>query len=84
MADISRRGFIGGAMAAFFVSGCRTGGWLAGRPSLRFGVVSDIHVTTPKSCAMFKKALRYFKSRDVDAVLLSGDITDWGIRSSLE
>ena len=84
MADISRRGFIGGAMAAFFVSGCKTGGWLAGRPSLRFGVVSDLHVTTPESCAMFDKALRYFKSRGVDAVLVSGDLTDWGLKSSLE
>ena len=27
--DMSRRGFLGGA-AAFFVAGCRTGGWLAG------------------------------------------------------
>ena len=84
MTDISRRGFIGGAMAAFFVSGCKTGGWLAGRPSLRFGVVSDLHVTTPESCAMFGKALRYFKSRGVDAVLVSGDLTDWGLKSSLE
>ena len=83
MTDISRRGFIGGAMAAFFVSGCKTGGWLVGRPSLRFGVVSDLHVTTPESCAMFDKALRYFKSRGVDAVLVSGDLTDWGIRTSL-
>ena len=84
MADISRRGFLGGAMAAFFVAGCKTGGWLAGRPSLRFGVVSDIHVTTPESCAMFEKALRYFKSRGVDAVMVSGDLADWGIKSSLE
>ena len=49
--ESSRRGFIGGA-AAFFVAGCKTGGWLVGKPRLRFGVVSDIHVTTQASCAM--------------------------------
>ena len=83
---VSRRTFLtcAGGAAAFFVTGCKTGGWLAGVPSLRFGVVSDIHVTTPESCAMFEKALRYFKKRNVDAVLVSGDLTDWGIRSSLE
>ena len=37
--EFSRRGFIGGA-AAFLVAGCKTGGWLAGTPRLRFGVVS--------------------------------------------
>lgn len=83
---VSRRAFLafGGGAAAFFVAGCKTGGWLSGAPALRFGVVSDIHVTTPESCAMFAKALRYFKSRNVDAVLECGDLTDWGIRSSLE
>ena len=54
-ADISRRGFLCGA-AAFFVAGCKTGGWLADVPRLRFGVVSDTHVTTPESCAMAEKA----------------------------
>ena len=79
----SRRGFIGGA-AAFFVAGCKSGGWLAGTPRLRFGVVSDIHLTTPKSCAMTEKAFRIFKSRGADAVVIPGDLTDWGIRSSFE
>jgi len=82
-ADISRRGFLGGA-AAFFVAGCKTGGWLAGAPRLRFGVVSDTHVTTPESCAMAEKAFRYFRSRGADAVMVSGDITDWGLRSGFE
>ncbi len=81
--EFSRRGFIGGA-AAFFVAGCRTGGWLAGRPRLRFGVVSDIHLTTPASCAMTEKAFRLFRARGADAVVVPGDLTDWGIRSGLE
>ena len=67
--EFSRRGFIGGA-AAFFVAGCRSGGWLAGTPRLRFGVVSDIHLTTPASCAMTERAFRYFRARGADAVMM--------------
>ena len=81
--ESSRRGFIGGA-AAFFVVGCKTGGWLAGRPRLRFGVVSDIHVTTQASCAMTERAFRYFKSRGADAVMIPGDLTDWGLKSGFK
>ena len=64
------------------LSGCRSFD-LFGTPELKFGVVSDIHVTTPKSCALFEKALRQFKRRGVDAVMVPGDITDWGLKSSL-
>ena len=81
--EFSRRGFIGGA-AAFFIVGCKPGGWLVGTPRLRFGVVSDIHITTQKSCAMTERAFRYFKSRGADAVMIPGDLTDWGLRSGIE
>ena len=81
--DFTRRGFIGGA-TAFLVAGCRSGGWLAGFPSLKFGVVSDIHITTPASCRMLEKAFRYFRSRGADAVMIPGDLTDWGVKSGLE
>ncbi len=79
---MNRRDFIFSAGAATALAGCRslTG---FGAPELRFGVVSDIHVTTPKSCRLLEKALRHFKSRGVDAVMIPGDLTDWGIRASL-
>ena len=77
--NLSRRSFLGGG-TAFFLAGCKTSEWF-GAPELRFGVVSDIHVTTPKSTAMFRKALRYFKGRGADAVMVPGDLTDWGLRS---
>ena len=64
------------------LSGCRSFD-LFGTPAMTFGVVSDIHVTTPKSCAMFEKALQQFKRRGVDAVMVPGDITDWGLKVSL-
>ena len=33
---------------------------------------------------MLEKALRYFKSRGADAVMVPGDLTDWGLGSGLE
>ena len=53
-------------------------------PALRFGVVADMHITTPASCAMTERAFRYFKARGVDAVMVPGDMTDWGLSSGLE
>lgn len=79
--SLTRRGFLGGG-AALLVGGCRTTEWF-GSPELAFGVVSDIHVTTPRSTAMFRKALRYFRRRGADAVVVPGDLTDWGLKSSL-
>lgn len=79
---LSRRAFLFGGSAALLASGCKTGGWF-GAPQLRFGVVSDIHVTTPESTALFEKSLRYFKSRGVDAVMAPGDLSDWGLKASL-
>ena len=80
--NVSRRAFLAGGSAAVFVSGCRTLEWF-GAPNLTFGVVSDIHVTTPDSVALFEASLRYFKRRGVDAVMVPGDLTDWGLKSSL-
>jgi len=82
--NLSRRAFLAGGSATLLVSGCRTCDWLGCSPNLRFGVVSDIHVTTPASSALFEKSLRYFKSRGVDAVVVPGDLTDWGLAGSLK
>ena len=79
--NLTRRGFLGGG-AAFFMTGCRTTEWF-GTPELRFGVVSDIHVTTPESTALFRDALKFFRSRGADAVMVPGDLTDWGLKSSM-
>ena len=80
---VSRRDFILSGLAASFVAGCRTMD-LFGRPSLAFGVVSDIHVTTRGTEARYEKALRLFKSRGTDAVMVCGDIADWGTVNSWE
>ncbi len=82
MSAMNRREFLLSGGAAFLVAGCRTSA-LFGSSDMRFGVVSDIHVTTPRSCRMLERALRYFKGRGVDAVVIPGDLTDWGLKSSL-
>lgn len=51
---------------------------------LRFGVVADPHITTPESAKTFERALRYCKRRNVDAVMVPGDITDWGLVSGFK
>ncbi len=79
---VSRRDFILSALAASLVAKCRAED-LFGKPELTFGVVSDTHVTVTGTEARFEKALRYFKKRGADAVMLCGDITDWGTVPSL-
>lgn len=80
--DTRRRDFIFFSCATALWHGCRcidSFGW----PELRFGVVSDIHITTRASCRALERALRYFKARGVDAVVIPGDLTDWGLKSGL-
>ncbi len=53
-------------------------------PLLRFGVVSDLHITDWTSTETFRRALRWFRDRGVDAVMVAGDLTDHGILPQLE
>ncbi len=85
---LGRRAFVGfgAAFAAGFGNSARgAAGGQAGRVNLRVGVVSDVHLTAaaPMAEARFEKALRYFDSRKADAVLLCGDIADYGLVSEL-
>lgn len=97
--NVSRRFFIGGASAfgalgafggARFLIG---GGAPSGKPNLRFGVVSDIHIDCIDGCSndsrirgtneTFRKTLEYFRSQDVDAVVIAGDMADLGMGEQL-
>jgi len=80
----SRRSFLGG-MACLGVAGCVAPGSLSkGKPNLKFGVLSDIHITDWASTDVFRKTLRYFRDQDVDAVMIAGDLADHGILPQLE
>ncbi len=89
--NISRRFFIGGTAAFGAFGGCRffeaIGSASSKRPNLKFGVVSDVHIThvgaNEKMEAWgnnltFKHTLEWFRDQGVDAVMIVGDITDNG------
>ena len=99
--NISRRQFfIGGAAAAGAFgafSGCRffsrANYKAGGTPRLRFGVVSDIHITKIGADEKmedwgnnltFKHTLEWFRSQNVDAVMIAGDMADKGMVEQLE
>jgi predicted phosphodiesterase len=85
---MKRRAFIRTAAAfagAFAVPPFAADGKPSGGLEARFGVISDIHVTTdPGSCDEFEHALRYFDEMTCDGVVLCGDIADYGLREELK
>lgn len=80
---MTRRTFLGG-LAGVAAEGCSFARGFGDEPRLTFGVVSDLHVSTPASTGMFRRALRYFRSRGADAVIVAGDLSDWGLLSGLK
>ena len=95
---MERRTFIVGLSSAALTSAApfRAAG-ASGRPVLRLGVLSDIHVTVPsvlasdirikpslETGAAFERALRAFRERGVDAVVIAGDLTEFGLLPELE
>ena len=81
---MNRRDFVGAILSSALAGGCRLPPWQRERPRLRLGVISDIHVTTPESTDRFRRALACFRDSGVDAVMVAGDLSDWGLRSGLQ
>ena len=100
--EFTRRQFFGGITALLATSSARsyaaaTG---VGEPNLRFGVLSDIHISPLgymerflggdrrshrlRETDLFEKALRYFDERGADGVLIAGDLADWGLVGQLQ
>ena len=55
----------------------------SGGQSVRFGIVSDTHVTGPECVGELERALCHFRNAGVDAVLHCGDITNLGYLDEL-
>lgn len=62
---------------------------LLGKPDLVIGLLSDIHIQLPPTVKStgtldrFRHALEYFRDREVDGVLVSGDLANAGLETEL-
>ena len=80
--ELTRRGFIAGAGAAAFAPRAFAA---ESKPNLTFGVLSDVHIGGKRDAAeRAEKALRWFATKGVDAVLCPGDIAHSGNIRELE
>lgn len=75
--EFSRRRFIEALGASALVGSLSGASPLA--PQIVFGILSDTHITDYASTGTLRRALEYFNTRNVDAVVVSGDITDHGL-----
>lgn len=86
--DADRRGFIG-LSAAFAALGLPAAGrhdarLPLGAEKMRFGAISDIHISTPAQLPYFEKTLRKLDEWKADAVLVCGDLADYGMAQELQ
>ena len=88
MFNLSRRTFCKSVIASAAASAFAPANLFAadgvGEPKLRFGVVSDVHITSLASTDYWEKTLRWFDAAKVDAVMVAGDIADWGLVEQLQ
>ncbi len=84
MTQIGRRGFLGGLVSAVLCE--RLLGATKGEPALRIGFISDSHVCLmmPSNNEAFDKALAFLAERNVDVVVISGDVTEFGTPDELQ
>lgn len=86
----TRRGFLGsaGAFGGARLFAAAPGSFGGGRPNLRVGILSDIHVRfdgkTGKMTGFaddtsYVHALEWFRDKNVDAVVIAGDMADQGM-----
>ena len=84
---LSRRSFLcsGAAFASLgslplFASGKRD----LKNPDLRVGVVSDVHIRNAGDERVLLEVLRWYRNNRVDAVLVAGDVADYGLTWQLD
>lgn len=81
-------GMFGGSRLLLAAAGAMDGR----KPRLVLGVLSDLHIrragigeeaTAANNSITFRHALEWFRSEGVDAVVISGDMADWGLDENL-
>lgn len=84
---MSRRAFL--ASSGAFLAG-RVVGATSDEPSLRIGVISDVHIGRLPGWhegddeGYLDRAFAYFSRKNVDGVVIAGDLADWGLVAQLE
>lgn len=82
---LSRREFFGGLFSAAGVALTRRAvGAQAGEPLLRFGYASDTHLAFGDDPQQLGRVFGWFRDRNVDAVVLSGDVTEGGFDGEMD
>lgn len=81
---VTRGGFIASLAATALCGATRNSLAENAFPALRFGVLSDVHVSSDAETADLIKALSWFDGKRVDAVLIAGDLCTWGKIVELE
>ena len=89
MNKMTRRAFLGKATAAALTTTTGCSGKRYDAVNLKVGVCADIHLVTVDydgmhGVEMFEKTLRCYDRMGADAVVLGGDIADFGLVSELE
>ena len=100
--EFTRRQFFGGLSALLATASAKsyaeaTG---AGKPNLKFGVLSDVHISPRaymerlfggdstlrrmRETDLLENAFRYFDEQGADGVLIAGDIANWGLVGQLQ
>ena len=54
-----------------------------GAPRLRVGILSDIHIRLERDLPVLERTFKYFRDREVDAVLIAGDMADTSLERQM-
>ena len=81
--NLTRSAFLKGGLAATLLPAFADG---SGKPNLRFGFISDIHIHKSRESAdrVYKPALEWFRAQGVEAVVCTGDLATTGLLSELK
>ena len=86
--NVSRRGFLAGAVAATGTFAIGGGSPRTARPTaapnMSFGVLSDVHLEKKGDEDTLVKALEYFRDNGADGVMIAGDIANTGRIEQIE
>ena len=81
---IGRRGFLKGSGAFAAIGAPGIVSKRRDRPELTLGVISDTHIGTLASAVTLERTLSFFRDSKVDAVMICGDLADWGLLSGFK